>query len=83
LRKFTYLLDCRAKHVCLAGECFACCYQFVADHLEDETIDTGQTIICYVVGLNALTKVNAEATLGAAIDVMFVAVGAGAHQYTR
>jgi hypothetical protein len=58
--------------VCLAGECFTRSYQFVADHLEDETIDTGQTIICYVIRLNALTEINAEATLSAALDVMFI-----------
>jgi hypothetical protein len=68
--------------VCLAGECFARSYQFVTDQSKDETVCTGQSVIRYVVRLSALAEINAEATLSAALDMMFVSEGAAAHQYT-
>jgi hypothetical protein len=79
LRKLTYLFDHCTEHVRLAGECFARCNQFVMYHLEHQTIGTRKTILCDGVGVSTLTKVNAEATLSAALDVVFVEVGAVAH----
>jgi hypothetical protein len=76
LCQLTYLFNQRTQHVRLAGECSTCCRQLIGDHLHDQAIRTGQSHVCLAVRIYALTEVDAKTTLGAALNVMPVSVGA-------